>query len=82
MKDHLLAGLESSVEAAWLLQEKDLLVPEKLPKLEDFARSLGFWASLKEKSDGLAGTTPLMFDLGAAAFTEVAEEKVLKAELE
>jgi hypothetical protein len=42
MKDHLLAGLESSVEAAWLLQEKDLLVPEKLPKLEDFARSLGF----------------------------------------
>jgi hypothetical protein len=30
----------------------------------------------------LLRTTPLMFDLGAAAFTEVAEEKVLKAELE
>jgi hypothetical protein len=61
------------------LQEKDLFVPEKLPRLVVFVRRHGFWASLKDKSDGLVGTTPQVCDLAADAFTE---EMDLKAELE
>ena len=61
------------------MQEKDLFVPGTLPRVVVFVRRHGFWASLKDKSDGLVGTKPQVCDLAADAFTE---EMDLKAELE